>query len=222
MNPEPAVVYQPTEYQAPVEPGSAVADPSAEAIASPTTPGVADAVTAPAGSEVAAIPAPETTGMGKIQSLTDAQILKVTETVNSGEIEQAKLAKSKAKSAPVKQFAAHMITQHTKANQQGSKLAKQEQLVPAESPTATEVGIQGAATLEKLKATVPAEFDKTYVDAQVEQHTAVLKMLGDQLIPSASDPALRAQLEEARKMVEQHLSDARTLQGQLGGSTATP
>jgi len=156
------------------------------------------------------------------QDLTDAQILKVTETVNSGEIQQAKLARGKTKSTPIKQFAMHMISAHTKANEQGAMLSKQEKLAPEASSLAADMSAKGAATLDALKTASSSEFDKTYIDAQVQQHQTVLNMFSEKLIPSASDAALKAQLEAAKKMVESHLAAARKLQAELATAPAAP
>ena len=218
--PSNEAIYAPSA-PAPVEENLAPSVASPEpGTTMPPAPGLADAVSAPVG-EVAAAPAPETAGMGNTAALSDGQILKVTETVNSGEIEQAKLARTKAKNAEVKAFAAHMISEHTKANQESKSLAKKAKLQPEDSPAASEVGAKGASTLETLKATDKDGFDRAYVDAQVTQHQDVLTLISEQLLPSATDEQLKAQLEKTRGLVEGHLAKARDLQAKLGVVTAS-
>jgi putative membrane protein len=153
------------------------------------------------------------------EELTDGEIAKITEVVNSGEIKQAQLAKTKASSPKVKQFATHMISAHSKAKQDGAKLIKQEKLVPEESSVATEIENGATQTLEALKSGDKASFDRRYIDAQVEQHQKVLDMLDKQLIPSAKAPELKAELEKSRGMVEKHLEEAKELQGSLTEET---
>jgi putative membrane protein len=217
----PAPAYEPvaSEQVAPVDPGlaPAVASPSPEAIV-PSSPGVPDPATAPVAQSPGDVPP-----AAKIQGLTDAQIVTVTETVNKGEIEQATLAKSKSKNPEVKSFASHMITEHTKASQQGKQLAKAEKLVPEDSATAQDVSAKGESTLATLKAADKTTFDRQYIDAQVEQHQTVLQLIDDQLLPSASDAELKAQLEKTRGMVQAHLEAAKALQDKLPkeGTTAS-
>ena len=167
------------------------------------------AVAPPAPAEATPAPAPAAA------PLTDEQIVKITGTVDKGEIEQAKLAQKKAKNPRVKKFAAHMISQHSKSKKKGETLAKDNKLTVAESSVATDLEGKASEHLESLKNADAKDFDRTYTDAQVMQHQAVLDLLNSQLIPNASHPDLKAQLEEARGMVETHLVEAREIQTAL-------
>jgi putative membrane protein len=153
-------------------------------------------------------PAPEATAA----PLTDGQIAKITTLVNTGEVEQAQLAKTKSKNAAVKKFATTMITQHTQAKQKGTQLAKKAMLTPEESPAATELQTKATATLEQLKAADAATFDSAYISSQVTQHQEVLDMLDSQLIPAATNPELKTELEATRTMVQHHLTEAQSIQ----------
>src|SRR3954452_23282085 len=55
---------------------------------------------------------PEPTPPPKEKTLTDAEIIQVTSTANTGEIEMAQMAAKSATNADVKNFAAMMLTQH--------------------------------------------------------------------------------------------------------------
>ncbi len=148
-------------------------------------------------------------------ALTDEQIVGITDTVDDGEIAQAKLARRKAKNARVKKFAAHMISQHTKSKQSGAKLLKQNKLTAGDSLVETDLESKATQQLEKLKSTEPTDFDRAYTESQIAQHQEVLDLINSELIPSASHPDLKAQLEKARGMVEQHLTEAKDIQTSL-------
>lgn len=148
-------------------------------------------------------------------TLSDGEIAKITDVVNQGEIEQGQLARNKSKNADVKKFAAHMISEHTKAKQNGAKLVKQQQLVTQDNSVATELSNGATEMLESLRTAQGPEFDRLYVKSQVDQHQKVLDMLDKQLIPSADSPELKSELEKAREMVEDHLKQARELQQDL-------
>jgi putative membrane protein len=163
---------------------------------------------------VAAAPAPET--------LTDDQIVKITETINAGEVEQAKLAQKSSKNGKVKKYAQHMISEHNKANQKTASLAKKAQLTPADSPTAQNLSDKASRTKETLATTDKADFDKRYIDAQVEAHESVALLIDSKLLPNASNPELKARLEEAKKMVEEHLTEAKEIQSNLASAEQTP
>ncbi len=150
--------------------------------------------------------------------LTDPQITKVTDAVNAGEIAQAKLAQTKAKNASVKQFAKKMVTQHTKAQKEGAKLAASKEMDSAECPLADQLKQKSDQTLESLQAAERAEFDQKYIDAQVQQHQEVLSLLDDKLIPHAQSPELKTKLQETRSMVDQHLTSAKEIQEKLSSA----
>jgi putative membrane protein len=154
-------------------------------------------------------------------TLSDAEIARITEVVNSGEIEQAQVAKTKAKDKQVKQFADHMIKEHRKAKQAGAKLVKEEKLAPEESEIASEIEKEGASTLKTLRsAEAGSGFDNVYMDSQATAHQKVLNLLDERLIPSAQDPKLKAELEKSRGMVERHLMEAEKIKASLGNAAA--
>lgn len=154
-------------------------------------------------------------------TLSDAEIARITEVVNSGEIQQAQVAKTKAKDKQVKQFADHMIKEHGKAKQAGAKLVKEEKLAPEESPIASEIEKEGASTLKTLRsAEAGSGFDNVYMDSQATAHQKVLNLLDERLIPSAQDPKLKAELEKSRGMVERHLMEAEKIKASLGNAAA--
>ena len=160
------------------------------------------------------IPAPDT-------PLSDAQIIQITETVDSGEIEQAQLAKTKAKDPKVKQFAARMVTQHSEAKQKGAALAKKAGLTPSESEVAKDLKTEASADLDTLKNTKPEDFDAVYMTSQVKAHEAALKLITNRLIPAADDANLKAHLESVRGTVEHHVKEATDLQQTLLSSSGT-
>ena len=160
------------------------------------------------------------------RGLGDGQLLQVLATVDSGEIQQAQVALTKASSPQVRNFASDMIEQHTRAKQMGAALSSRNGLALRPSPVSEKLEKQGADTLDKLQRSDSREFDNTYMQAQVKQHDEVLNMLDDKLIPSASSAAVKQQLTEARSMVQQHLQHAKQLKDDLAttgmqGSTGT-
>lgn len=153
-------------------------------------------------------------------TLTDAQIVKVLETIDSGEIEQAKLAQKKSKNPQVKKFAAHMIQQHTKAKAKGAAWAKKNKLTPEESPVSQTLSSKGAEQLASLTAAEPALFDGAYITAQATAHGDVLTLINAQLEPNAQSPELKSSLGETRTMVQSHLDMASALQEKLASAAA--
>jgi putative membrane protein len=149
------------------------------------------------------------------ESLRDTQILKITDLANSAEVEQAKLAKTKASDPQVKKFAAMMVKDHSAAKDDGAKLGKSANLIQEDSTVAHSLQNKSEETLATLKAVEPTAFDSAYMTAQVEQHQAVLDLLSNQLIPSATNPKLKTELEATRTVVQRHLGHAQQIQQSL-------
>jgi putative membrane protein len=175
---------------------------------------LAEAETIPAepDQELAEVPAEETPAP---TPLTDAQIAKVLEAVDTGEIEQAKIAQKKSKNSKVKKYAAELIQGHTKAKQKTAKLAKKAKLTPEDSPVAAQLTGKATEQLESLKAADAKTFDNVYLEGQAQQHQTVLDLVNAQLIPAASHDELKSLLGELKTMLEKHASSAKELQASL-------
>lgn len=169
---------------------------------SPTAP------TVPGGAAAATPPEPPPAK----EVLTEGQMVKVGELVNTAEVEQGKLAQAKAKAAGVKKFAAMMIKHHGDALREQAKLAKKLGLTPTDSATAAMLKADGEKTLETLKKTDAAGFDAAYVASQIDGHQKVLDLIDTQLLPAAKTPEVVDTLRRARAGVEQHLNEAKALQ----------
>lgn len=146
---------------------------------------------------------------------TDDQIVKILTTTNDGEVAQAKLARTNAKSKQVKNFANHMIKEHSNNNAKSLKLAKRIKLSPEANETSMTLKKNSDEAIAKLKDLKGEEFDKAYMDLQIEEHGKVLSNLDTTLIPSAKNEKLKKMLEKTRTTVAKHLDDAKKIKTEL-------
>lgn len=147
--------------------------------------------------------------------LTDAQIAGITKAANATEVDQAKLAHAKAKHQKTKEFAELMIAHHQAAEQAQAKLG----ISAADSQIVTQLDVDAASTMSKLKAAA-GDFDRAYIDAQVEAHRSLLSLIDDQLLPNAKNPELRGYLEDIRTKAKMHLKKAEDTQQELAGASS--
>jgi putative membrane protein len=182
---------------------------------SPTAPTVPDAAVP---NEQARAAEPVTSPAPARETLSEAQIAKLTDLANAAEIEQGKIAQGRAKQASVKKFAAMMVKEHTSAKQEQEKLYKRLTLTPSESATAASLKTDTDQALDALKKADASGFDAAYVSNQVNAHQQVLDLLDAKLLPAAVNPELAESLRKMRRTVEQHLKDAQALQASLGGA----
>ena len=137
-------------------------------------------------------------------------------TANQVDIDAGKLAKSRAHSKEVKKFAQQMITDHSGVNKSATQLVHKLKVTPETSPTSDSLKKGGDDNIANLKKLKGAEFDKAYVDHEVEYHQAVLDAVDKTLVPSAKNEELKALLVKVRPAFVAHLDHAKHIQSQLG------
>jgi putative membrane protein len=147
--------------------------------------------------------------------LSNEQILEVTHTADEGEIQQARLAQSKSKSERVQSLAAMMLRDHKAAEKKADALAVKDNLTRQASPTSESLKTDAEGFTQALKAEVGPGFDRQYVETQIHEHQAVLDTIDTTLMPSASNPDVKAYLEDVRDAVATHLEHARKLELEL-------
>lgn len=149
--------------------------------------------------------------------MTDAEIAAILDVANRGEIEQAELARQRAQGEQVRNYATAMIAGHGAATRQQSQILEQRGITPQHNAMSEQLMDQSMQTQEILRNLRGREFDRAYMDAQLQQHEELLRMLDDQLIPNAQDPQFRAFLEQLRGDVAAHLANAQRIRGELAG-----
>lgn len=147
---------------------------------------------------------------------TDSQIAAIVVTANQVDIDAGKLAQGRSHSKGVRQFAAQMVTDHTGVNKAATRLVHKLKVKPEPSPTSDGLKKGGNENIAHLKSLKSAEFDKAYVDHEVEYHQAVLDAIDKTLVPSAKNEELKALLVKVRPAFVAHLDHARHLQSELG------
>ena len=125
------------------------------------------------------------------------------------EVMLGKLAQQKAQNARVKQFAAMMVKDHTRAGAELKSVAGNANIDLADAETEAEDHAEVRNRLAKLAG---AEFDREYMKAMVDDHEKAVDEVEDKAENASSDhvkqwaaktlPALKKHLEEARQIHE--------------------
>lgn len=150
------------------------------------------------------------------QAPTDPQIAAIVVTANQVDIDAGQLAKVKSTSKDIQQFAHQMVTDHSAVNRSATELVNKLKVKPEPNAVSASLKKGGDDNMAKLKALKGAEFDKTYVNHEVDYHQAVLDAIDKTLIPSARNEELKALLVKVRPAFVAHLEHARHLKSQLG------
>jgi putative membrane protein len=151
-----------------------------------------------------------------VPTMTDDQILELTHTANTAEIDQAKIALSKTKDAHVRKLAQMMVRDHTQADNKGDIVAKKDHLTREESPASQSLANETDGSTRSLKTEeAGATFDKDYVETQIREHQSLLDSLDRELISAAKSPDVKAYLVEVRAAVASHLEHAEDVKKSL-------
>ncbi len=128
-----------------------------------------------------------------------------------GEIAMSKVAVERAESNDIKQFAQHMIDDHTKANDQLAQIAQSKGLDVPKSLDPVD-----QAKLDMLQK-VPSgrEFDRAYIYGQVAMHIEVVLKFRD-ATQDLKDPQLRQFAVDTYPTLTMHLQEAEKLAGMNG------
>jgi putative membrane protein len=146
---------------------------------------------------------------------SDPQIAGIVVAANQIDIDAGKVAKSRSKKKEVKDFAQLMITDHTAVNKQAGALVKKLGVKPEESDTSRSLNSAAKDNLAKLKKLKGAQFDKAYVDHEVDYHQQVLDAIDKVLIPSSKNAELKDLITKVRPAIVAHLDHAKMVQKSL-------
>lgn len=145
---------------------------------------------------------------------TDADIVAFLVAADSGEIAAGKLASTKATNPSVKAFAKKMVSDHSKMLDQTVQLAKKQNVAYATASN-DDIGDLRSDSKDALQdltdKSAGTDWDKDYVDKQVDAHQKVIDHVND-FAQSAKDPQLASMLKQALPKLQSHLQAAKALQ----------
>lgn len=209
-----AVSESPAGSEPPPAEGSPTAAPEDDPTAGPTAVVGGDPAAGSFGGtppSVATEPQAQT-APGTAAPLGEAEVLGVLQTVHTVEVKAAQLATAKATTPQVREFARMMAAEHQLASQQ---LQASAATPPLPNPLSQVIEQQVNASLDRLDDLTGPDFDRSFIDSQVQMHQQVLQLLDSQLLPAAQSPEVRQLAESMRRAVSEHLKTAEQIAGEL-------
>jgi len=143
-------------------------------------------------------------------ALDDNQILYAADTLNAGEVDEARAALPKLSEGDVQDFAQDMINEHGAARDGLTRIAQEQSIAPAGSDLASELQAKSRSAVESLLGAAAPGIDALYVDLELSGHVAAASLL-DELIAAADSEPLQAELTDLRASVQTHLERVRAL-----------
>ena len=126
------------------------------------------------------------------------------------EVAAGQLAKTNAASAAVKEFGQMMIDAHTKSTAGLKKVAGGLSPALTPDPALTDDQKDKLSDLGKLKG---ADFDKKYIDGQVDAHEDALALM-KKYAADGTEAKLKTAAQDTVAVVQAHLDRAKQIQGE--------
>ncbi|HET6408513.1 MAG TPA: DUF4142 domain-containing protein [Chthoniobacteraceae bacterium] len=140
----------------------------------------------------------------------DERFLKNAAQGGMSEVQLGELAKGKATNKGVKDFAAMLAADHSKANEELKSLAGQKGV---ELPSDIEVGQK--MSREKLDQLSGAEFDKEFVEQMIKDHKKTIDLFED-ASKEVKDADVKSFADKTLPTLRGHLQQVEALKGSVG------
>ena len=174
--------------------------------------GAGDTTTAPA----ATATAPDSAATAPAApALNDPTIVAIWDATNTADIETGQLAVQRGSSKAVRDFGAMLVRDHKAVRQQGRDLAKRLGVTP--TPPADDASAKAhAEAMATLRAAQGKEFDRAFLDHEVQFHQQVIDAVNSTLLPAIQNADVKALVVKVAPAFEAHRIAADNLRQKLG------
>jgi putative membrane protein len=145
---------------------------------------------------------------------SDANIVALLDEANAADSSAGSIAVTKGTSSAVRAFARDMMRDHHTLRAQGAALAKKLNVTPS-APSDDPVPGMAQNETNTLNTTAKGkDFDKAYIDAEVDAHKAVLD-LATKAAGQTQNTELKNLIQKAAPLIQAHLDKAQSIQKNL-------
>jgi putative membrane protein len=145
---------------------------------------------------------------------TDANVVDVLTVANQGEVDYSQLGVDKATNASVKEFAQMMVKDHGAMLTSVKDLSTRLNVTPASNDKANDLKEENTKDINDLNAKTGKDFDKEFMDEQIDMHQETLDLLTD-LDGRTTNADLKAAIAEAKPKVQAHLDQAKAIKDKI-------
>lgn len=164
--------------------------------------------------DTSAMAASSTSTTGTSGNWSDANIVALLDEANMADSSAGAIAATKGTSSSVRDFAKRMMRDHHQLRTQGAALAKKLNVTPS-APSDDPVMPMAQQETNTLNSTAKGkDFDKAYIDAEVNAHKAVLD-LATKAAGQTQTAELKNLIQKAAPVIQAHLTLAESIQKKL-------
>jgi putative membrane protein len=145
--------------------------------------------------------------------LSEGQILAVTGVATSSDAVEGRMGRDKANSARVSRFAEQLILDQRSLAAQHASLTRK--YPGGTTPLSASLDAERSELVQSLRTSHGASFDRAFIESQIKDAQAMLKLIDRELMPSARTPDMKDFLQNLRARTIAHLLAAQEIQIQL-------
>lgn len=147
-------------------------------------------------------------------SWTDDNIFALLDEANAADSAAGALAVTKGTASAVRDYGRRMVRDHHQLRAQGEALAKKLKIVPA-APANDPIASAAQKHMDNINSTTKGkDFDKAYIDGEVEIHKSVLELATD-AARQTRNTELKNLIQKAAPVIQGHLDLAESVQKSL-------
>ena len=147
-------------------------------------------------------------------TMTDANIFAILDEANAADSVAGALAGTKGTSSAVRDFGKRMTRDHHTLRVQGEALAKKLKITPT-PPAGDNLVADAQKAMDNLNSTAKGkDFDKAYIDGEVDMHKKVLEV-ATKAMDQAQSTELKNLIQKAAPVIQGHLDLAESVQKNL-------
>ena len=140
---------------------------------------------------------------------TGKAFIKKAAEINLGEIELGKLAEQKGHNQAVKDFGKRMVEDHTKAEDELQRVAKQEGVTLPTQP-----GAEGKSLHQQLSNASGAQFDEMYIRHMLSGHKGAIADF-ENGVEDGRTSAIKSYAEKVLPVIQDHIRIAEDVAGKM-------
>jgi putative membrane protein len=159
-------------------------------------------------------PAPQPASEAAKPRLDDPTIVAIFDAANTADIQTGKLASERAHSSEIRQFGAMLARDHEMVRQQGRDLAGKLGVRPT-PPEGDRSAQEQAKLLHRLESLHGAEFDRAFLQHEIEFHRDVIAAVQSTLLPAIENAELKALVVKVAPAFQAHMEMAQNLSQRL-------
>lgn len=151
----------------------------------------------------------------KSKALSDANIAAIVVGANKIDILAADIALQRSNNLEIRKFALRMKADHSAVLDSAVKLVTRLGVTPINNDLVATLSKQSQEHEEQLRTLSGRAFDMRYIDHEVAYHKAVISVIEDQLIPSATNQELKETLLSVVPAFKAHLKHSEMVRSKL-------